>query len=163
MIRLTLILCAGLFGAMIVAGEDHGQQRFGLMPRDPSRTVLTQATVPQQPVRVATNAPASASKPAHVLNAAFVPAEPLMKPNQPVETPVAVVDATAPAGRVLRVNTRAMNVRAGPGTDYSVVGQLVRGEEVLVVVEDEGPDGWTMIRIEGDGVEGYAATRLLTE
>ena len=61
------------------------------------------------------------------------------------------------------VNTKSVNVRAGPGKDFSVVDRLVRGESVLVVVQGEGPDGWSLIRIEGDGVEGYVASRLLTE
>jgi hypothetical protein len=31
------------------------------------------------------------------------------------------------------------------------------------VVQGEGADSWSLIRIEGDGIEGYIATRLLTE
>ena len=34
---------------------------------------------------------------------------------------------------------------------------------VLVLVEGEGRDGWSLVRVEGDGVEGYIASRLLTE
>jgi len=54
-------------------------------------------------------------------------------------------------------------VRSGPGKDHDVVARLARGEEVLVVVEADGPDGWALVRIEGDGVEGYVAARLLNE
>jgi uncharacterized protein YgiM (DUF1202 family) len=42
-----------------------------------------------------------------------------------------------------------------------VAGRLTRGEAVTVVA-DAG-DGWLRIRIEGDGLEGFVAARLLTE
>jgi uncharacterized protein YgiM (DUF1202 family) len=79
------------------------------------------------------------------------------------------LDATpAPApvaggGKVLFVGSKSVNVRSGPGKDFAVVSRLARGEAVLVVADGEGPDGWSLIRIEGDGVEGYVAARLLTE
>lgn len=57
------------------------------------------------------------------------------------------------------VSGTRVNVRQGPSTDYGVVGQVVLADAVLVT-EDLG-DGWSRIRIEGDGVEGYIATRFL--
>ena len=80
----------------------------------------------------------------------------------------AVAESAAPVpeeaeGLLMVVNTKSVNVRAGPGKDFSVVDRLVRGESVLVVAQGEGPDGWSLIRIEGDGIEGYVASRLLTE
>jgi hypothetical protein len=44
-----------------------------------------------------------------------------------------------------------------------VLGRLTRNEAVLEVVAGAGPDGWSLVRIEGDGIEGYVATRLLRE
>ena len=84
----------------------------------------------------------------------------------PVEAaarPAISADAPMNAGRILQVGARSANVRSGPGTDFDVVSRLTRGESVLVVAEGDGPDGWSLIRIEGDGVEGYIATRLLSE
>lgn len=57
---------------------------------------------------------------------------------------------------------KSLNVRAGPGKDTEILDQLGRDEAVTVVVEAETPDGWALIRLEGDGVEGVAA-RLLRE
>jgi uncharacterized protein YgiM (DUF1202 family) len=100
-----------------------------------------------------------------VVEASFVPARPLMEA-QPVAAEPAVVVAEvlgAPAGRILYVAAKSVNVRSGPGKDHEVVERLLRGEAVLVVAEGEGPEGWSLIRIEGDGVEGYVAARLLSE
>jgi hypothetical protein len=41
--------------------------------------------------------------------------------------------------------------------------RLRRGDEVLVVAEADDPEGWAMIRIEGDGLEGYVSAALLSE
>ncbi|MDR5653574.1 SH3 domain-containing protein [Ruixingdingia sedimenti] len=51
------------------------------------------------------------------------------------------------------------NVRAEPGTGAQVLGRLPRGEIVAVAAEE---NGWSLIRIEGDGIEGWVASRLLT-
>jgi hypothetical protein len=168
MIRLTLILCAGLFGAMVIAGADRGQVRFGLMPQSTPDSAAVASFVARAPVETIapdTAAAKAESVPAEpaplVLNASFAPEAPLM--NNPIVEQVSVAPAPEATGRILRVNTKALNVRSGPGTDYSVIDRLKRGDEVLVVVEADGPDGWAMIRIEGDGIEGYVSARLLSE
>lgn len=43
------------------------------------------------------------------------------------------------------VNTRALNVRSGPGTQYNKVAMLTEGEEVFVYEEK---DGWARISVE---------------
>ena len=136
---------------MLIAGQDHGQQRFGLMPEN----ILP--PLAEQPVaEVAKTAP----KPA-VTQASYIPDAPVMV-QAPVQAEVQTSDAPA-TGRVMYVLPKSLNVRAGPGTDNQVLERLTKGEAVLVVAEGEGPDGWSLIRIEGDGVEGYVAARLLTE
>lgn len=172
MIRMTLILCAGLFGAMVIAGEDRGQMRFGLMPQATPDSEAVASFVEPQPAPQPAAEPQAAVARAEIspadqapllMNASFAPEAPLMV--RPVVE--ASVAAPAPAsdtlGRILRVTSRTLNVRAGPGTDYAVMDRLKRGDEVLVVAEGDGPDGWAMIRIEGDGVEGYVSARLLSE
>ncbi len=54
-----------------------------------------------------------------------------------------------------------VNVRGGPSTDFSVLGQVEFADAVLVVA-DHG-DGWAHIRIEGDGIEGFMAGRFLQD
>ena len=149
MFRLTFLLCASLFVALLIGGQDRGQTRFGLMPQPAAPQPVALVAPPPQPV-------------AEVVPAAFVPATPVMQP-RPTPTPAIEPVVEAPSGRIATVNTRAANVRGGPGTDNDVVARLTRGEEVLVVVEADAPDGWALVRIEGDGVEGYVAARLLSE
>ena len=54
-----------------------------------------------------------------------------------------------------------VNVRDGPGTNYSVVNQLVRGDKVEVL-QDAG-DGWVKLRPVDGGPVGWIASFLLTE
>lgn len=158
MIRLTLLLCAGLFCAMLIGGQDRGQQRFGLM-------------APPRPVAVAT--PAAERQPliarpvqSQADVAMFAPAQPVMALPVAADS-LSVADAVAVAvpitGKVLFVGAESVNVRTGPGKDFEVVGRLTRGEGVLVVADGDGAAGWSLIKIEGDGIEGYVASRLLTE
>lgn len=154
MFKLIFFLCSGLFLAMLVAGQDHGQQRFGLIAKAPEPVIDVVL-----PVEASTIAPAPEPE---VVDVAFAPAKPVM--TAPVADPVTEVAAVPePAGRILYVDAKSVNVRAGPGKDFDVVERLKRGEAVLVVSEGEGPDGWSLIRIEGDGTEGYVAARLLRE
>jgi len=154
MIRLVLLLCVGLYLSLMVLGQDNGQKRYGLMLAE------------QQP-------PVAEIAPAPVENkpAVFIPAQTVMKPRV-VEAPV-VAEVAAPVaaplpepqvtgGRLLTVAASAANVRQGPGTTFGVVGSLTQGEQVLVVEEEAPVEGWSRVRLEGDGVEGYIATRLLS-
>ncbi|PZQ98041.1 MAG: hypothetical protein DI533_13040 [Cereibacter sphaeroides] len=59
------------------------------------------------------------------------------------------------------VQGSSVNVRSGPSAETESLAKLGRGEAVLVL-PSETP-GWSMIRIEGDGVEGYIASRFLGE
>ncbi len=163
MFKLTFFLCAGLFAAMYFGSADRGQLRFGLVekPRVVAAPVAeASAVVADQPEVIA--APAIIA----VTEAAFAPEAPLMVTPSVAETPPTPVTAepvAAEPGVLMVVNTKSANVRSGPGKDYDVVGRLARGESVLVVVQGEGAGSWSLIRIEGDGVEGYIASRLLTE
>ncbi len=167
MFRLTFLLCAAIFLTMLIGGRDHGQLRFGLIPQ--AEAPVLQAVAAPEPAGVPAVAAIQPRTAPVVVEASFVPARPLMEA-QPVaaEPAVAVAEAVveapgAPAGRILYVAAKSVNVRSGPGKDHEVVERLLRGEAVLVVAEGEGPEGWSLIRIEGDGVEGYVAARLLSE
>ncbi|MGV8954723.1 MAG: SH3 domain-containing protein [Cypionkella sp.] len=161
MIRLTLILCAGLFAAMLIAGEDRGQQRFGLIPRPTAKSVEVVIAEAKPDAEVAQEPIAPAQSPALLMDASFAPEAPVM--GTPLIADTTVAPTPEIVGRIVHVNTKSLNVRSGPGTDFDVTDRLQRGVEVLVVSEAETPDGWAMIRIEGDGVEGYVSARLLSE
>lgn len=154
MFRLTAFLCIGIYAAMLIGGQDRGQLRFGLMQAeaDKAAQAVAVAAVPM------VEDPASAPQP---VAAAFVPEKPLMSAPTLGDEPAQA--AAAPSGRILYVAADSANVREGPGKDHAVIERLPRGEAVLVLAEGEGADGWSLIRIEGDGVEGYVAARLLRE
>lgn len=68
--------------------------------------------------------------------------------------------ATPDQGAVWYVKADSVNVRAEPSTEAEILGKLSTGEALLMVaaVDDE----WARIVIQGDGVEGYVASRFLT-
>ncbi len=144
---------------------------------------LTALRLPEQPARAA---PVAAPAPAQAARADSSPGSlppsvrrlaesPVTGPARPVVLPEAVIDpaavqpmaparaaakTTRPQGTdIRRVSANSVNVRGGPSTGHPVVGRITRGEEVEVVETD--PSGWLMIRIQGDGVEGWVAARLL--
>ncbi|KEO60242.1 SH3 domain-containing protein [Thioclava indica] len=62
-------------------------------------------------------------------------------------------------GALWTVSANALNVRSGPSTANSAVDRIRKGEQVLVVAEKSG---WAHIKIEGDGIDGWVASRFLT-
>ncbi len=169
MFRLLAVLLVGMYAAMLIGGQDRGQTRFGLMQAKAEKSAVSQpvafAETAAEPETVAERAadPAPVAVPAsQVVVASFVPEKPLMSAPVLVEA-APIAPPTLPEGRVLYVGSKSINVREGPGKDHAVIDRLPKGEAVLVLVEGEGPEGWSLIRIEGDGIEGYVASRLLIE
>lgn len=167
MFRWLAVLCAGLYLAMLIGGEDRGQVRFGLMPQKADTQdafmVVQGAASPVQAQPAQTD-----TADLQVVAASFAPEKPLMViPTPDAAVPVAL-DVSEPIveevpGRVFYVTAPSVNVREGPGKDHAVIDRLPQGEAVLVLVEGEGPEGWSLVRVEGDGIEGYVASRLLSE
>ncbi|GGX45017.1 hypothetical protein GCM10007385_11230 [Tateyamaria omphalii] len=62
---------------------------------------------------------------------------------------------------VRAVSARSVNVRGGPGTGYSVVNRLARGDEVEVL-QDPG-NGWVKLRPLNGGTIGWMADYLLSK
>jgi hypothetical protein len=156
MFRLLSLLCGSIFLVLLIGGEDRGQMRFGLMEH----------YAPPEPVPMVVAEVEAAALPAPdvVLAAYPLPApEPVALPAVVVVAPVPETAAAdpVPEPEVRFVNANAINVRQGPSTNDPVIGRLTRSEAVTVV-SDNG-DGWVLVRLEGDGVEGYVAGRLLTD
>ncbi|MDF1857068.1 SH3 domain-containing protein [Pseudooceanicola sp.] len=64
------------------------------------------------------------------------------------------------AARDVRLVTgNRVNMRNGPGTEYSVLGRLTRGERVTVL--QEPGNGWVKLKVEGSGRIGWMADFLL--
>ncbi len=107
-----------------------------------------------------------------VVEAVYVPVETLIPPilRTPIFPPepeilIAQTPEPEPAlQRVLRYfSVASANVREGPSKDFAVLERLPRGEAVSVVATSDAASGWTLIRIEGDGIEGYISTSLLAD
>ncbi|WP_052356532.1 SH3 domain-containing protein [[Clostridium] dakarense] len=69
------------------------------------------------------------------------------KPSQP-ETPT----------QAKEVNTSSLNVRSGPGTNYSKVGSLKQGNKVDVISEN---NGWSKIKFSGK--DGFVSSEYLSQ
>ncbi len=65
-----------------------------------------------------------------------------------------------PAMDLRFVDGDRVNLRAGPGTDYAVVGKLLRND-MVEVLSDDG-NGWLHLRNAASGDEGYVADWLVT-
>ena len=78
-----------------------------------------------------------------------------------VPAPAAPAPVAAPALDLRYVSGSRVNMRTGPGTNYSVIDTLPGGTETEVLFVDAS--GWANIRITGTGVEGWMAERLLTD
>lgn len=206
MLRLTLLLTAGIYVTLLLAGEDYGQKRPGLLraeaearlaaPTASASLPASEAAAPEASVARGALAPVAPTPepPAQVVTAAYEPAAPLDAAPAPAvastvpgagtpapiftlstlpsigsdraePAPELVAEGPAPAasaeeGQIWYVAARSANVRQGPSTATGVVGRLQNGEAVTVVGMEAGD--WAHIRIEGDGLEGYIAARLLT-
>jgi hypothetical protein len=57
------------------------------------------------------------------------------------------------------VNGDRVNLRQGPGTDFGVVDQLVRGTVIEVI--EVGGDGWVRVRVDGSGRSGWMSDQFL--
>lgn len=127
----------------------------------PASTLRTQPAVQRASVPVEETAAVSEEEPVIILPSLLV--------DRPVITPVDFGDDSAvqtiaanpAATEVRQVTGRSVNVRGGPGTDYSVVDRLVRGDRVEVL-QDPG-NGWVRLRPVGGGTVGWMADFLLSE
>ena len=72
-----------------------------------------------------------------------------------------VVEEVAPPLDLRLVAGSRVNMRAGPGTDYSVLDTLPGGTQTEVI--EVNAEGWARIRISDTGQIGWMAERLLSE
>jgi hypothetical protein len=163
MLRLVLVLCCGLFAAMLIAGRDHGQVRFGL---------VSAAQSDPAPRPVAAFAPIIKAAPTPetvAVRADPVPSETAqITPDAPVEvTQVAATSSdqaeAAPAGKPMKINASSLKVRVKPGKDFTVIARLRRGALVQLIQNDAENEGWSLISIGDSGLQGYVQTKYLHE
>ena len=78
-----------------------------------------------------------------------------------VAAPAAPEPVASPELDIRLVAGSVVNMRAGPGTNFDVVGQMPQGTEAEVLRTDES--GWAFIRILATNQEGWMAERLLSD
>ena len=76
-----------------------------------------------------------------------------------VEEVIAEAVEVAPAD-IREVTAARVNMRDGPGKNFSVIAKLTNGEQVEIL-QDPG-DGWVKLRVANSGREGWMADFLLT-
>lgn len=69
--------------------------------------------------------------------------------------------AAALSGTLRQVAGNRVNMRSGPGTNFSVLTTLTRGTDVEVL--EVNANGWARLRQVSSGQEGWMAERLLTD
>ena len=154
LVTLTGVLGAGLYAAASVYGQGEGLRRA--------------ASDETPAVARADTARAAHELPPAVRRLADSPVDGPLRPTiigmaQPIPEPVAEVVlpvAIEASGSYRSVQVAGANVRGGPSTNHGVIGRVTMGEEVEVV-ENAG-NGWVRVRIQGDGVDGWMAERLLS-
>lgn len=76
--------------------------------------------------------------------------------------PVVAVERPDPQGPDVRyVNASRVNMRQGPGTNYSVLTRLLANDKVIIL-EDNGA-GWLRLKVDDDNRVGWIAASLLTK
>ena len=91
---------------------------------------------------------------ARVVNVLYTQADPIeVEATEALEVAAADVD-------LREVTATRVNLRNGPGTKYSVLDKLVRGDAVQVL-SDNG-DGWIKLRVKSSNQVGWMADYLVT-
>jgi len=180
MVKWLLLLAVALYAAMLYGGEDRGQLRAGLRP-----DALTAPSEPaSDPVAAA---PAAVARSAAVALVPMLPRPPkdpaspapqATSVNEPAATPdetmgsaLLTEDAAASDLQIVATETGTAtlrwvavdraNIRAEASKSAPVSARLGRGEAVAVLWTE--PSGWSRVRIEGDGIDGFIHSSLLTD
>ena len=191
MLRLTFLLCSGLFLVMLLGGRDFGQLRPGLAQAEAlAKAVPVTADVPVvETVALANDDLAEPPVVAPVIAAPVVAAVAVPVAQEPSVAPTTVIADAASQPKVFTLANYGDPVAADPvatpvaaetspdGEIWYVAGSSVNVRsgpstddnvvgnltrgEATLVVWREG-DEWARIRIEGDGIEGYVAMRFLS-
>lgn len=191
MLRMTLILCIGMYAALMIAGVDRGQLRPGLAEAaakaahagavaDDSEPMVTEAVAAVEPPAPVVEAAAPVAQETTVAEAA---PEPYVEPARTVVTEVpepifslaSVGNEAVPAAESTAVTPEVPD--GGQGTIWYVNASSVnvRAEpstdaeivgrlasgEATLMVQAVDAD-WARIVIQGDGVEGFVALRYLS-
>ena len=100
--------------------------------------------------------PVKATKAALDVTLAAVPDKPIsasFEPESGADTFAAAASAETLPADLRQVTGTRVNLRYGPGTDYSVVGQLAEGDKVEILSDPGG--GWVKLQARSGGTAGW--------
>jgi len=168
-IRLTCLLCASLYGGMLIFGT--GDPDAGQIAPVASRGIDAPATLPLMiGAAQASEAPATEPSMPEIesrvaltlpVKVATVPTPEVVARPIKVSVPDAPTEVLQTPGiEVVEITGRIVNLRAGPSTLTEVVTRLKRGERAEVVADDG--NGWIRIRDLNSGTEGYMSADYLS-
>ncbi len=177
-IRLTTLLCASLYLAMVIFGtEQPGTATAEAAAPEPVQPVSARGTFSPATEPLLINANFTASpEPAVTPAVAIEDVSPAAAPIPPAaaEDPAEAEDSgllrigkfDAPASvlqdkgiDVVEVSGTVVNLRAGPSTGNDIVGTLRRGARAELIETAE--NGWMRIRDLDSGAEGYMSGKFL--
>ncbi|MEM1374590.1 MAG: SH3 domain-containing protein [Pseudomonadota bacterium] len=132
--------------ANVVARAETAPEGAVIVGQPRARALGAAAAEPETATLAAFTQAGTGSSIATIIGEAAAPAEPV------IEEVVASIDLRTVTGS-------RVNMRNGPGTNFQVLTQLVRGDEAEVL-QNPG-DGWVKIRATESGRVGWMAERLL--
>ncbi|MCB0114533.1 MAG: hypothetical protein KDD84_10600 [Caldilineaceae bacterium] len=149
--RRTLLFVLLLAGALFLAACGPEAEPAAVPTRTP-RPTFTPTPVPAaaQPAEQPTVAVAQPAAPTDTPVVVAAPTDPPAE--APTDTPVIPTDTPAPQEAKAVINSPAVNVRSGPGTEYGLAGTAERGDEFVIQGKNAAGDWWQICCINGQSV-----------
>lgn len=146
---LLLVLAARCGSDSTPAPADTGptDSQIQVSAPDPTKVPPTDTVQPTEPAPTPTETPLPTTTPVPPTDAQQPTATP-----EPTDTPAPAADAA--------VNVDVLNFRAGPGTNYDIIGQLNQGDPLSVTGKNAQGD-WLAVTAE-DGTQGWVFADLTT-
>jgi uncharacterized protein YgiM (DUF1202 family) len=113
----------------------------------------TEVTVPE-----AAAATAPAIRPEPMPGPPLKPSPEYRQPEAEV-TPITAAIPGATSNDLRFISANGLNIRAGSGTGFAIVGRASRGAQVAVLTET---GGWSQVHMTASGTEGWVASKFLS-
>ncbi|PWK60292.1 SH3 domain-containing protein [Roseicyclus mahoneyensis] len=167
MLRLTLMLGAALYAAMVILpdrlpgdpflGAEVARASLAVDVLVPIRAQTQDILLTQDGRTLVISA---VIEPSLTLDATHGVAMVSTRRADRPETVVASSSGGLPERDLVEITGNHVNLRAGPSTDTAVLGALVRGDRAELIAASG--DGWVQIRAVSTGTIGYMADRFVS-
>lgn len=142
--QFATIQIIGLLVVLLISACGSRSTSESVLPAQPTRTPIPTFTPTPRVPQATTAGAESAPNPAQVQSAATATPAPAAQPTPTQETPPP--PTTEP---ILTVAQETVNVRAGPGTNYPVIGQAAGGATYPITGRNPAGDWWQVCCING--------------